>query len=104
MPALRAALLAGACLLSVAPAWAKELPVKTLSIQKTTDKYEIDIEYPATGQPAIDREISAWAKEQADDWIKNADTGPPIQDNGSYSLDWSFEVVRNDEAIFGVVF
>jgi uncharacterized protein YecT (DUF1311 family) len=100
---LLAVLAAGAWLLA-RPAWAEELPVKTLSIEKSTAKYEIKIEYPSTGNQAIDREIVVWAKQQTNDWIKNANSEPPIQNDGYYSLDWSFEVARNDGAVFAVIF
>jgi uncharacterized protein YecT (DUF1311 family) len=95
------ALLAGACLLS-GSAFANGLSVITLSIDEKTDAYEISIEYPATGNAAIDREIGAWAKQQADDFVKLASDRAPGEN--VYGLDWTFEVVRNDGAIFAVIF
>jgi uncharacterized protein YecT (DUF1311 family) len=97
------ALLAGACLLST-PALAKELPVKTLSIDRKTDAYEIAIEYPATGNGAIDGEIAAWAKQQADDFVKLATRTDRQPGENAYGLSESFEVARNDGAIFAVLF
>jgi len=96
------ALIAGACLFS-APASASGLPVKTPSIDKKTDAYEISIEYPATGNAAIDGEIAAWAKQQADDFVRLAASDREPGRN-PYGLDWSFEVARNDGAIFAVIF
>lgn len=102
MPRFLIALLAGICLLS-APAAANGLPFKTLSIDKKTDAYEISVEYPATGNAAIDREIAGWAQQQADDFVKLA-AGARQPGENPYGLDWSFDVVRNDGAIFAVIF
>src|SRR4051794_5918063 len=96
------ALLAGACLAAGA-ATARDLTVKSRSIEKATDAYEISIEYPQTGQAAIDKEIAAWARKEADDFIKLAATDRQPEEN-AYRLDVSFEVARNDGAIFAVVF
>jgi uncharacterized protein YecT (DUF1311 family) len=104
MAASRVALLAGACLLLSAPAWAKELPIKTLSIEKKADAYEISIQYPATGNTAIDSEVAAWANQQADDFTKLATSADRQAGDNPYQLDWSFEVARNDAAIFAVIF
>ena len=104
MAASGVALLAGACLLLTVPAWAKELPIKTLSIEKKADAYEIAIQYPATGNAAIDGEIAAWANREADDFVKLAAGADRQAGDNPYELDWSFEVARNDGAVFAVIF
>jgi len=78
--------------------------VKTLSIEKKTDAYEISIQYPSTGNATIDGEIATWADHQADDFIKLATGADRQSGDNPYQLDWSFEVARNDEAIFAVIF
>ena len=86
------------------PAWAKELPVKTLSIEKKADAYEIAIQYPATGNAAIDGEIAAWANKEAVDFVKLAAGADRQAGDNPYELDWSFEVARNDGAVFADIF
>ena len=100
MTRLFIALLAGVCLAGAVPAAAKSLTVKNLSIHKSTERYEISIEYPATGNAAIDREIAAFAKQEAADFVKLATTGREPDDATAYGLDVSFEVARNDERHF----
>src|SRR5258708_26462679 len=82
---------------------ANGLPVKTVSVDKKTDAYEISIAYPATGNAAIDREIATWAKQQAGDFVKLA-TGDHQPGENAYQLDWSYDVARNDAALFAVIF
>jgi uncharacterized protein YecT (DUF1311 family) len=94
---------AAACLLAAAPAVAKGLPVKTLTIDKSADGYDIAIEYPATGNAAVDREIAGWAKQEADDFVKLAAADHQPGET-AYGLDVSFEVARNDGAVFAVIF
>jgi uncharacterized protein YecT (DUF1311 family) len=100
----RAACLAGICLLLAGPATARELPVKTLSIDKKADAYEISIQYPATGNAAIDGEVATWANREADDFVKLATGADRQPGDNPYELDWSFEVARNDGAVFAVIF
>jgi uncharacterized protein YecT (DUF1311 family) len=100
----KVSLLAGAWLLLAVPAWATELPAKALSIEKKADAYEISIQYPATGNAAIDGEIATWANQQADDFAKLAAGADRQAGDNPYQLDWSFEVARNDGAVFAVIF
>ena len=80
-------------------------PLKLIE-RKIVDKkptYEIKFSYPQTGNVAIDREIEAWAKGVARDFVSAVEEDHPKQEP-AYSGEISYEVVRNDAAMFSVLF
>lgn len=89
-----------ASILTATPVLAK-LPVKTVKIAEKHKTYEIDVAYPQTGSKTIDSEIAQWAKEQVADFRDEAGDGDATM---SYSLDITFDVARNDDKVFAVVF
>jgi uncharacterized protein YecT (DUF1311 family) len=89
-------------LLIAGPGLAKELPVQSVTIAKSGERLELSVAYPRTGLAAIDRDIAAWAKKTVADFKKVAEV--PLPDPFNYGLDISFEVVRNDDAMFTVAF
>ena len=72
-----APVLAAALLLLAAPALAAGLKVEKATIEKKTTTYEISVEYPRTGNAALDADIAAWAKAQADDFVNALGGRPP---------------------------
>ncbi len=84
-------------------AQAAPLPVQTLRIDRKAPTHTIAIAYPKTGNGAIDAEIAAWAKHEADEfagYTKDArldDPGRP------WSLEITCKVARNDAAMFAVM-
>ncbi len=90
--------------LVVAPALAGgKLPVKNLKLSGKQKSYEYDIAYPQTGNKAIDAQIVDWAKGMASDLRKEAIADEPEADH-PYSMDLSYDVLRNDDAMIVVVF
>ncbi len=74
--------------------------------RKITDKkplYEIDFAYPQTGVPAIDGAIEGWIKEQAKTFIGYTHDGT-LMPGQHFEGEISYEVQRNDGAMFGVLF
>jgi uncharacterized protein YecT (DUF1311 family) len=105
MRRLSVALAAAACLSAAVPAAAAGgFDVKSRSLHKSAAAYDISIEYPATGNARIDREIAGWAARQADDFVKLAKAGPHPPPANTYGLEITFEVARNDGEAFAVVF
>lgn len=96
------AALAGILLLA-GPALAEGLNVETEKMAKETDAYTISVEYPKTGNEAIDAEIAAFAKKEYDDFVKLS-TEDRQPDEAAYELELSFDVGRNDATGFGVLF
>jgi uncharacterized protein YecT (DUF1311 family) len=99
LPAPLAALL----ILFAAPALAAGVKVGKETIEKKTDAYEVSVEYPRTGNAALDADIAAWAKAQADDFVKLSTEDRQPEEN-PYALDVTYEVPRNDADWFAVVF
>ncbi len=85
--------------------WASsaQLTVIERKIVEKKPTYEITFAYPQTGNQAIDREIDTWARGMARDFASAATEDHPPQDR-AYSGELSYEVVRNDPAMFGVLF
>ncbi len=89
---------------------AAPLPVETVSIERSTENYDVKVDYPKTGLAAVDAPIAKWATGLVDDFVAqaeedfasfaNGDPRPPF----SYSLDLNFGVARNDDTIFAVNF
>jgi len=85
------------------PAFAR-LPVKTVTIAEKHKQYEIDVDYPKTGNKTIDAAMAEWVKGEVsqfrDDAAGNDGDGP----FSTYMLGIGFDVARNDDKMFAVVF
>lgn len=81
---------------------AEAAAVKMVKLASETPAYSVDIEYPQIGVKAIDDEIAAWAKSQADALVRAA--RQRREDQGQFSLAIAATVVRNDAQMFEVVF
>lgn len=99
---------AGAALMMTSGAAGAPLHVETVSIERSTKNYDVNVHYPRTGLATVDRPMQEWATGLADEFVKQAEEDfasfgddPPF---GSYSLDLSFGVARNDETAFVVGF
>jgi uncharacterized protein YecT (DUF1311 family) len=99
--ALAAAAIAAFCL--ACPAFAAGLTVKTQKLAKDSPAATISVEYPETGNAAIDAEIAAWAKGEFDDFAKLS-TEDRQPDEQPYEMELTFEVERNDATGFAVLF
>jgi hypothetical protein len=88
---------------AASPALAK-LPVKPVKIAIKHKGYEIDVAYPQTGNSAIDVEIANWAKQEVTQFKDEAPDGADSDAGGDYFLDIGFDVARNDDKVFAVVF
>jgi uncharacterized protein YecT (DUF1311 family) len=99
--AFTAAAIAALCL--AGPALAAGVAVKTQKLAKETDAATVSVEYPETGNAAIDTEIATWAKGEFDDFVRlSAEDRQP--DEPQYELEITFEVERNDASGFAVLF
>jgi uncharacterized protein YecT (DUF1311 family) len=84
--------------------WATAAPlaVERREIKDAKAAYTMAIAFPKTGHRAIDPMLEAWARDAERDFLDIAKEagGPP----GPWSLDVTYEVARNDAAMFAVVF
>ncbi|MCB1486736.1 MAG: DUF4163 domain-containing protein, partial [Bauldia sp.] len=84
--------------------------VEIVSIQRSTDNYAIDVQYPRTGVASADEPMAKWAKKLVDEFIEQADEDfasfgdDPNRPAWTYSLDLSFGVERNDGKVLAVNF
>ncbi|MGN6147620.1 MAG: DUF4163 domain-containing protein, partial [Rhizomicrobium sp.] len=85
------------------PAFAK-LPVKTVKIAEKHKEYEVDVAYPKTGNETIDEDIASWAKLQIVAFKDDAAGNDGDSASGPYQLGIDFQVARNDDKMFAVVF
>jgi uncharacterized protein YecT (DUF1311 family) len=99
--ALAAAAIAAFCL--AGPALAAGVSVKTQKLAEDTPAATLSVEYPETGNAAVDAEIAAWAKGEFDDFAKLS-TEDRQPDEQPYELEITFEVERNDATGFAVLF
>ena len=105
------AALAVSAAFSAGPAVA-ELKVETVNIERKTAAVDIEVAYPKTGNPVIDKLFADWANDMVAGFEKSADEDFASfkQDNGgeappwTYSLYLTFEVPRNDAGMFVVDF
>jgi uncharacterized protein YecT (DUF1311 family) len=88
---------------AASPALAK-LPVKPVKIAIKHKQYEIDIAYPQTGNKSVDAAIADWAKKETSDFKSDAAGNDGDSSIGGYTLDIEYDVARNDDEIFAVVF
>jgi uncharacterized protein YecT (DUF1311 family) len=81
---------------------AAPLKVETRSIKEKKPTFEIDVSYPRTGVAAVDGPIETWAKAAAADFRTLTDDmgGTP----GPWNIEAGFEIARNDDQMFAVVF
>src|SRR5690242_872847 len=85
------------------PAFAK-LPVKTVKIAEKHKQYEVDVAYPRTGNKIIDEDIAGWAKLQVAAFKDDAAGNDGDSASGPYQLGIDFQVARNDDKMFAVLF
>ncbi|HEY5338015.1 MAG TPA: DUF3298 domain-containing protein [Rhizomicrobium sp.] len=100
---MRLACIAIALTLMATPAFAAgKLPVEMATIQAKTKTYDIKVQYPQTGNKAVDTAIADWAKKEVASFrTQAADNDMSV---GAYSLYIEPDIKRNDDAIFAVVF
>jgi uncharacterized protein YecT (DUF1311 family) len=99
-----AVLALGAGILATTPGIAAGVAVETVTMEKSTTGYDINIAYPKTGVAAIDEEVAAFAQKEFDDFVALASGNEDDTSDMKYSLDIGFEVERNDAGGFGVLF
>jgi uncharacterized protein YecT (DUF1311 family) len=79
------------------------LPVKPVNVEIKNKLYDITLAYPHTGLKPIDDDLAAVAqKTMADFKSESAEVRQP--QDGQYSLQLAYKIVRNDGAMFDVVF
>lgn len=100
---MRLALVLALAAFAATPALAK-LPVKTVKIVEKHKEYEINAAYPRTGNRTIDDAAAAWVKSVIDDFRGEAAGNDGDGSMGPYTLDIAFEVPRNDDKVFAIVF
>jgi uncharacterized protein YecT (DUF1311 family) len=103
---IRSAALAAAVLLAfgMAAASAAGLPIAKKTIGFKAKQIEVSVDYPVTGNKAIDAVLLAYAGKQVADFKREATaSGPPMADMGYY-LQVGYDVERNDGKMLGIVF
>lgn len=88
---------------TASPALAK-LPVKAMKTTVKQKKYEIDVAYPQTGNKTVDAAIAGWVKDEVAQFKDDAAGNDGEGAYGAYTLDIAFDVARNDDEVFAVVF
>jgi uncharacterized protein YecT (DUF1311 family) len=90
------------CILAVmalaTPAVAK-LAVADRTMGKSTPKLTLDVHYPVTGRPALDRLFADYVRAR----IKEVGQ-PEAGEDHEYSVDVGYQVLRNDDQFFSVGF
>jgi uncharacterized protein YecT (DUF1311 family)/nitrogen fixation protein len=97
------ALAAAAALLIAQPAAAGALLITKHTLTDKTADYELAIEYPQTGNKAIDDDLVQSVKKYAADFRRES-KGARADSGRAYTLDGHYEIVRNDAAGFAVKF
>lgn len=103
----RSAALAAAVLVSfgISAASAAGLPIAKKTISFKAKQIEMTVEYPQTGNKAIDAVLLAYANKQVADFKRDAkESGPPMSADMGYYLEVGYEVERNDGKMLGIVF
>ncbi len=93
-----------AALAFAAPALAAPLTVKTIKIEKHNKRTDLEFTCPQTGVKSIDTDLAAWAKAMKKEFEGYDHPAGLPSATGAYSADLSFDVARNDNAMFAVVF
>lgn len=92
-----------ACILALmavaaTPAFAR-LAITDKIVGKSTPKLELNVHYPVTGRPAIDKLFADYVR------ARIAEVGKPeAGEDHEYSVDVAYQVLRNDEKFFSVGF
>ena len=86
-----------------APAFAK-LPVKAVKIAEKHKKYEIDVDYPKTGNKTIDAAMAEWVKGEVSQFRDEAAGNDGEGPFSTYTLGIGYDIARNDDKVFAVVF
>lgn len=94
------ALVSAACL-PLATVGAAPLRLEKQEIKETKRAYEIKLAYPRTGHPVIDRQLSAWVRELATSFAKDA---TEAKDRMTWDEELTYEVPRNDGQVLSLVF
>lgn len=103
----RSAVLAVAVLLSfgVAAASAAGLPITKKTISWKAKQIEMKVEYPVTGNKAIDAVLADFANKRVAQFKKDVkDSAPGLSAGMSLYLDMSYSVERNDGKMLGILF
>jgi uncharacterized protein YecT (DUF1311 family) len=89
-------------LLAPMAAAAGGLPVATKAIAFKSKDFDIKVQYPQTGNAAIDAALAAYARKS----VATFKTYKPEDDGNdrAYALDTTFKVQRNDGQMFAVLF
>jgi uncharacterized protein YecT (DUF1311 family) len=92
-----------ALLLSCAfPAGAVGLPVAHKTIVIKNSDINVSIQYPQTGNKAVDTALKAYVEHAVDAFKYSAEDKQPNE--RAYTLETTYTVARNDDQIFAVVF
>jgi uncharacterized protein YecT (DUF1311 family) len=92
-------------LICASPAFAAgKLPVKAMEMSDQKKTFEYGLAYPQTGNKAVDARIADWAKGVVKEFRDDASGDDAGTANHPYSMDITYDVVRNDAAMFVVVF
>ncbi len=79
------------------------LPVAKAAYTEKSKAFDISVEYPKTGNAAIDAVLAAYARDSAGRFkAESADARQP--GDPAYTLETTFHVDRNDGKVFAVVF
>lgn len=89
-------------LLFAVPAAAAPLTIATREIKEEKAHYTIEVTYPKTGHAVIDRALEAWAVSVERDF--RALAAEPVQSPSPWAVDLKYDIARNDDAMFAVVF
>lgn len=90
------------CLPAAVPADAAGLPVAKKSIVIKTRAIDVSIQYPQTGNRAIDAALLAYARHAVDEFKGSA--ADKQADENAYTLETTYAVERNDGQMFAVIF
>ncbi len=71
-------------------------------ISLKTAAYEIELEYPRTGNPAVDAALTLFVRQRIAEY--KSDSADHQKDENPYSFDVSYSVERNDVHVFAVLF
>ena len=98
--------LAAILMLALAALPAAAQAVETKTISKTAPRFEMTIDYPATGNAMIDADIAAFAQRFADEFGALADdaASDDFMAPGAWWGELMFSVQRDDAEVFSVAF
>jgi len=102
----RSAALAVAVLFSfgVAAASAAGVPITKKTITWKARQIEMTVEYPQTGNKAVDAVLTAFANKQVAQFKHDAAAYPPTTPDMGYYLSIGYTVERNDGQMLGILF